>query len=289
MKNNSLITNYYKSGNASAELIPHLLLELIKHEDKELYELKKKELFKKLIFNYSDLERKLTKTNELKDRFIAIAAHDLRNPLVSLSGLSEILINNVKNTISKDDLELLTLINTISKDAITLLNDILDISIIERGQLELKKEKSNIKFIVEKSIKVNEVMAKAKQIEIISNIEETPDFYFDKNKILQATDNLINNSIKYSYPNSKVNIYVKQDDNTIKLTVTDYGKGISEENQVKLFNEFSKLNTKPTGGEKSTGLGLFITKSIVQAHNGKTEVKSKLQEGSSFSFILPIN
>jgi signal transduction histidine kinase len=111
----------------------------------------------------------------------------------------------------------------------------------------------------------------------------------DSSRITQVIDNLISNAIKYSPPETQVDISIENKDGYAWVNVQDKGPGLTEEDQKKLFQEFQNLSTKPTGGESSTGLGLAIVKKMVEAHEGQLKVESSPGKGSTFSFGIPLS
>ncbi len=231
--------------------------------------------------------RELRDLNELKNKFLGIAAHDLRSPLSSIRGLSEFLSNEIFGPLTDEQKEYLNIIHATSNEMLTMVNDLLDVSVIERGKLEIKPEKGSLKKLIENRIKINRIAADKKKIQIEFEHGELPEIEFDSPRIAQVIDNLISNAVKYSPPGSKIGVFAEIDGNAAKVRIRDEGPGISNDEQTCLFGEFQKLSAKPTAGEKSTGLGLAIVKKIIDAHGGALEVESGLGQGSVFSFEIP--
>ena len=227
--------------------------------------------------------------NEQKSRFLGIAAHDLRNPIGAINSFSEILLESGGDFPEEEKEEFLTLIKDSSQFSLQLLNELLDISNIERGKLQLEKTEENIETIVNDVIKINKVFARKKNINIIScfNIQNTT-VYLDKNKIEQVLHNLLSNAIKYSKSNTNITVSLSSGESQIEIAIKDQGVGIPESELSKLFTEFGTTSAKTTANESSTGLGLAIAKKIVNSHGGEIMAKSKLNEGSEFLFTLPI-
>ena len=153
---------------------------------------------------------------------------------------------------------------------------------IARATLELLKE------LLEERVKICQTVAQRKNIRLHAIYSELPEAMFDENRINQVVDNLISNAVKFSPPDTDIYISLEKEGETGKVSVRDQGPGISEEDQTKLFGEFQKLSARPTGDESSTGLGLSIVKKIIDAHKGNIWVESKLGEGSTFIFTLPL-
>ena len=227
--------------------------------------------------------------NEEKNKFIGIAAHDLRSPIGGIYSLSDLLINEYNNYVSPKVLELLNLIRTMSNNTIVVLQNLLDVSKIESGKVELKLMTQDYISFIKHQIFLNQILAKHKNISI--SLQSRIDgimMDFDKHYLSEAIDNFLSNAIKYSYNDSEIIVKISlPDDKHILTEVIDKGKGIAEVEQQKLFNYFQKASTRPTGGEVSTGLGLAIAKQIITLHNGEIGVKSVLDQGSNFYYTLP--
>ncbi len=232
---------------------------------------------------------KLVEVNDLKNKFLGIASHDLRNPLASIRGYSKFLLD--KGTQVKEDTrqEFLTTIKNVSGNMLELISNLLDISVIESGQLKLNPEKSSIKKLAEEKIHLQQILADKKNIRLHADFEEVPEFYFDANRIGQVVDNLLSNAVKYSPPDKEVFVKLVSHGETMTLSVKDEGPGISADEQGQLFQHFQKLSARPTAGESSSGLGLAIAQRIVEEHQGSIGVDSQLGHGATFHFSLPMN
>jgi len=238
----------------------------------------------------SKKNRELDELNKLKNQFLGIAAHDLRNPLGVIMGYSEFLLEEVKENLSEDHIEMLQSILTSSEFMLRLLNDLLDISAIESGNLNLNLVRADLVQVVRKNVELNNVIAHKKNIRIYLNeTDSMPEILFDMGKIEQILNNLISNAVKFSPPGANVNVNISKSDSGLTVAVADHGPGIPEAEREKLFKPFQKTSVKSTGGETSTGLGLSIVRKLILGHNGKIWVESKVGEGSTFYFSLPIN
>lgn len=234
--------------------------------------------------------KKLVKFNELKNKFIGMASHDLRNPVSSIKGFSDILLSEDEDigSLGNEQKRLVNTINRISNDSLKLLNDLLDITVMESGKLRINIKEQSINDLVKERIEINRVIAAKKDITIRENLDSMPNALFDRDRISQVIDNFISNAVKFSPLGSNIYISLTKEGKNALIKVKDEGPGISEENQTKLFGEFQKIGTKTTGGEKSTGLGLSIVKKIVNAHKGTIKVSSVLGSGSEFMFTVPL-
>lgn len=233
--------------------------------------------------------KELNRAIEEKNLFLGMAAHDLRNPLHAIQGYSEILLNKLSETTDKKVERMLTTIYNSSRFMLQLVNDLLDLSIIDMGKLNLKVSSENLTSLVEDNCLLNENIAEHKNISLTFDHDpEIPALLCDRNKIEQVLHNLINNAIKYSNPGSSVHVSLKKLAGEVLLSVQDNGVGISKEDQTKLFQTFNKSRGSGTAGEPSTGLGLAIVKKIIQKHDGRIWVESELGKGTTFYVTFPL-
>ena len=230
----------------------------------------------------------LKKLNDLKNHFLGMAAHDLRNPLGLIMNYSEFILLE-DSTLSQEHKEFLETILSSSELMRRLIDDFLDVSIIESGQFLLELSREDLVMLITEGIKRLEYKAKKKQISIIFNPMDKPIYLnIDKYKILQVFTNLLSNAIEYSFSNSNVFVDCTENQNEAIVSVKDEGPGIPENEIGNLFKFFGKASTKKTGGEKSTGIGLAIARKIIESHKGKIWVESKFGEGAKFYFSIPI-
>lgn len=223
--------------------------------------------------------------NAQKNRFLGMAAHDLRNPLISIKGFSDLLL---KKRIPAGQIdELLGIIHHLSQEMLSLIDDLLTISRIESSQFDIRLEVHDLVKLVYQRIKYSELQAANKQMTIVRPAPFVLNCVYDEARISQVMDNLLSNAIKYSYPNTVITVEVHSQADWVEVAVQDQGQGLSPEQQLRLFDEFGHVGNKPTGGESSTGLGLAIVKKIIEAHGGQIGVKSTVGKGSRFFFRLP--
>jgi signal transduction histidine kinase len=232
--------------------------------------------------------KELQKLNEEKNKLIGMAAHDLRNPIATIYSFSDLIISKVRN---ENNIEIIHYIKEISSNTLEMLEKLLDISKIESGTVEISFKLQNYVEFVENYVALNQMFANKKEIKIrIETYKKEIPLLFDEHYLSEVINNLLTNAIKFSYPNSEVLVRVTESKKKrIKTEVIDKGKGIPQEEQDKLFNYFQKTSTRPTAGEKSTGLGLAIAKKIVLEHNGQIGVVSEKNKGSNFFYELPQN
>jgi signal transduction histidine kinase len=214
--------------------------------------------------------------------------HDLRNPLSSISGFSDLFLRGEGSYSESEKKEFVKMINQTSKELLGLVHDLLDISVFESGELSLNLSFENLSSLLLKQIKVNQASSKQKNITITSLLEDVPDSTFDPNRMGQVMDNLISNAIKFSQPGTSIQVGLRSSDESLEFYVKDEGPGIPKEDRCRLFTEFPRINVYPTGGEKSTGLGLSIVQKIVDAHSGAVHVESEEGNGTTFYVELPL-
>jgi len=233
--------------------------------------------------------QKLLDLNHLKNKFLGMASHDLRNPIVSIRGFSEMLLSEDFGPLNDSQKEFISTTNDVSNEMLALLNELLDISIIESGKLQMELRPGKLHQLVDQSVKRNIVNAEKKDIQLHSTLDNIGELIYDEKRIKQVIENLLSNAIKFSEKGRHIYIYLKQENQWARVSIKDEGPGLSSEDQSKLFGEFQRLSSQPTDGEKSTGLGLSIVKKIIDLHGGKIGVKSKLGSGSTFFFELPLH
>jgi signal transduction histidine kinase len=237
----------------------------------------------------SKKNRELDELNKLKNQFLGIAAHDLRNPLGIIMSFSDFLLEDLETELSADQKMMLHTIQNSSEFMHRLLEDLLDITAIESGKLNLELQQTDLVGLIQSNINLNAVLAIKKNISIVLEIDEAiPTINVDSNKIEQVLNNLISNAIKYSNSGTSILVKISKNENEICVSVTDQGLGIPSAEIEKLFKPFQKTSVRATGGEKSTGLGLSIVRNIVHGHGGKVLVESEIGVGSTFSFTIPV-
>jgi signal transduction histidine kinase len=230
----------------------------------------------------------LKELNELKNKFIGMASHDMRNSLGAIKGYSQIL-NEDKNDLPEETKEqFLGFIFKSSENMLKMVNELLDVSMIESGKLQLDLQPESLKCLIKHHILINQFFAGKKNITLQSELPDVSKCLIDSNKIGQVIDNLISNAIKFSEPGTTILITLKEREGKLIFSVKDEGPGISDEDQAKLFQHFQKLSARPTAGESSSGLGLAISKKMIQAHDGCLNVTSKLGSGTTFWFEILI-
>ena len=228
----------------------------------------------------------------MKLDFVSIAAHELRTPLTAMRGYLSLLNEDLAGKLSPEDSDFLEK-STLSADRLHgLIENLLNISRIERGALVIKKTKQSWLDIVKSEVAEVEVEAKAADLtlELITPKTEIPEIYVDKTTIVEVLGNLLDNAVRYTKAGGKITVSVEVLGDKVVTHVEDTGIGIPQASIPHMFKKFYRVSTTVLrAGEKGTGLGLFISKEIVKMHGGEIWVKSEEGVGSKFSFSLPIS
>jgi signal transduction histidine kinase len=227
--------------------------------------------------------------NELKNKFLGIAAHDLRNPIGVIKGYLGLFLGGMLGEIPQTQREFMLNMNRNCEAMLTLINDLLDVSAIEAGQLDLRLAEVDLTAYLKECLSFSQMLAGAKSINLEIDLEPSlPKVRMDADRVGQIINNLVTNAIKYSYPNTLITMKARAAGDNVEISVSDQGQGIPADELPKVFADFGRTSVRPTAGEKSTGLGLAIVKRMVEAHQGRIQVQSQVGQGSTFTFTLPI-
>lgn len=244
-----------------------------------------------LLTHLEGMNEELKKLNDQKNEFLGIAAHDLRNPLGAIIGYLDLMLMDLKmNTLNiPDTIADIEMVLNSARQMVNLITELLDISAIESGKIDLEIRRHNLNPLLEECERIHKKAAEKKRIRlIIDRNEQLPDVMIDRSRIAEVVDNLLSNAIKFTYPEGTVRLYTDVNPDEVCVHVQDSGQGLNERDLQEVFRSFKKLSARPTGGESSTGFGLAIVKKIVELHHGRVWVESKINAGSTFSFSVPI-
>jgi len=227
------------------------------------------------------------RATQLKSEFLASMSHELRTPLSAIIGFSELLEETA--TAGSDDKQLRYLrhVTKASRHLLDLINDILDLSKIEAGQLELQPENFLLAEAVPEVLSTIGSLAMKKRIRVETAIAAEAAVYADRVRFKQVLYNLVSNAVKFTPSQGEIRIESAPEGNMIRVTVADSGIGIAAEDQNVIFDEFRQVGVSTKGVKEGTGLGLAITRRIVERHGGKIWVESAPGQGSRFSFTFP--
>jgi two-component system, sensor histidine kinase and response regulator len=242
-----------------------------------------------LVEEQKKLVAQLSTANASKNKLLGMVAHDLRNPLVTVRGMSEFLKDDgVAGKLTADQIDLVDNIYTVSQSMLEMVNELLDVSVIESGELKVHPKPISLSEVLDRSVTLNNINAAKKGSRVtLKSVDLPPSLNLDGPKIKQVVDNLITNAIKFSPPNSMVTIEASQTPEACAVAVLDNGPGIPEDEMHKLFKDFSRTSVAPTAGEKSTGLGLAICRKIIEAHGGTIRADNRPGGGCTFLFTIP--
>jgi PAS domain S-box-containing protein len=229
------------------------------------------------------------KTNLAKSDFLANMSHELRTPLNSIIGFSEVLQDQMFGPINEKQQEYVNNILTSGRHLLSLINDILDLSKVESGKMELEPSA----FLLRESLEASMMMLREKALKggIALHLDLAPEadvsIAADQRKLKQILFNLLSNAVKFTHAGGTVDVSAVRDGDFIEITVADTGMGIRAEDIPKLFQTFTQLESVYTKGFEGTGLGLALTRQLVELHGGRIWVKSEFGTGSRFSFTIP--
>ena len=229
---------------------------------------------------------KLKELDNLKSEFVATASHELRTPLTGMAMSLNLLAEIAEDKLSESETELLdTAVEDVERLR-GLVNDLLDLSKIESGKLELDFVDVRVNFLLDKAVSALNIQAEQNQVTLSKQpLSEDIKINADANKIIWVLTNLIANALRYSDPGGEIKIGATSRNSWVEIYVADRGAGIPIEYQGKIFDKFVQVETeKDVGG---SGLGLAICKEMVQAHGGRIWVDSTVGEGSTFTFTVP--
>jgi signal transduction histidine kinase len=231
---------------------------------------------------------KLTRLDAEKNHLIGVVAHDLQSPMNKVMGFAQLI--GMSGPLNEEQQEMLSRMTQVINDGKTLVREVLDLHAIEESHNKAQFESIELQPFLKSIIATHEPHAANKDIRILlDNQANGLTLKTDKSHLTRVMDNLLSNAVKFSPFHREVHIHLKEQEQGVEISVQDQGPGISPEDQQRLFGKFQRLGNRPTAGESSTGIGLAITKGLVEAMRGKISVDSELGKGSAFSVILPRN
>ena len=234
-----------------------------------------------------DRNREVEHATRLKSKFLASMSHELRTPLNAIVGFSDLLAEETAGQLNDKQKRFVNHIKQGSSHLLQLINDILDLSKIEAGQLELRCEDFQIENALPEVLSTIRPLAMAKNIRVQHSLETNSAVYADRVRFKQILYNLISNAVKFTPKGGRIDIACHGDQNLVRISVTDTGIGIRAEDQAVIFEEFRQVEGAADTTHEGTGLGLAITKRLVEQQGGRISVESKPGKGSRFTFTLP--
>ncbi|MCK9632133.1 MAG: ATP-binding protein [Methanoregula sp.] len=225
--------------------------------------------------------------DRLKSAFLATMSHELRTPLNSIIGFSGILLQEMAGPLNEEQKKQLTMVSDSSEHLLALINDVLDLSRIEAGQLKIASERFEIRPVIDKTVRTIRPLAEAKHLALV--LEVAPEVGMvtaDSRRVEQVLLNLLSNAIKFT-EQGEIRITCSLQETFVRISVADSGIGIKKEDLEKLFRPFTQVETGLTRKYEGTGLGLSISKRLVSLMGGTVDVESEPGRGSMFSFTVP--
>jgi len=234
------------------------------------------------------INSELEKLNATKDKFFSLIAHDLKNPFVAITSLSDLLVKDHQKLTEVEKTELVKLIKVSSENAYSLLENLLHWARTQTDRIKYNPKTFDLHTAIEENIKFHRISSERKHIKLHSSVPKNIMVYADLNMINLVIRNLLSNAIKFTDMFGKIMIYHKEENEEIELFIEDNGVGIDPAHVDKLFNIGDNYTNAGTSGETGTGLGLVICKEFVVKNGGNIKVSSLQGKGSTFSFTVPI-
>ncbi len=235
--------------------------------------------------------RDVTKEREIdqaKSEFVSLASHQLRTPATGVKQFVGMLLEGYAGKLTEEQKEFVQDAYESNERQLRIIDDLLETARIEAGTINIKTRKFNVTSMIDNVIlEQKNAFAEKKQSLIFTDRQKQVFIQGDENKIRRVIDNLVNNANKYTLEGGRIKIEIKDNEKNVQISVGDNGIGISKENQKQLFTRFDRIQRKEAKNIAGTGLGLYIAKKIVDLHQGKLEVKSEVNKGTTFNIILP--
>lgn len=231
----------------------------------------------------------LVQLNQEKNEFLGIAAHDLKNPLAGIRGYAHIIKTGANINSAAQISGYADIIEDSARKMFTLITNLLDVNAIEDGKMAINMENMDCISLLKDIATEHGFHGAKKQIRVNLTLPDSvPQVVSHSDTLQQILDNLVSNAVKYSPLGSQVDISLQITSNAAQIRIQDQGPGFTEADKAKLFNKFARLSAKPTGGEHSTGLGLFIVRKLVEALHSKVWCESQTGQGACFVLELPL-
>jgi signal transduction histidine kinase/DNA-binding response OmpR family regulator len=254
----------------------------------ESEESRKVEQLTQLARELEEANRRIREADRMKSQFLATMSHELRTPMNSIIGFSEILSERLAKTIEPKHLGFLEHIHTSGRHLLGIINDILDLSKIEAGKMEIYPERFSVVPVIESVCQVMRGMAQKVPHIVVDAAADLPQIETDLAKFKQILFNLLSNAVKFSPPGSTVTVRATLEDDAITVAVRDEGIGIDPAHHAMIFEEFRQVDSTARREFGGTGLGLALVKKFAELQGGQVTVESHLGAGSTFSFTLPL-
>jgi signal transduction histidine kinase len=232
--------------------------------------------------------REVERANQLKSEFLASMSHELRTPLHTIIGFAELLAEEIEGPLNEKQKRFLDHIHTDSLHLLELINDVLDLSKIESGRLELRCETFDVASALEETLSSIRPQGIAKFIDITADVPLVTGIFADRVRFKQILFNLLSNAVKFTPERGRISVEATLRDDCLEMSVSDTGIGIPAAQHEAVFDKFYQVGATTKGVREGTGLGLAITKSLVEKHGGRIWVESEPGKGSRFTFTIAV-
>lgn len=236
----------------------------------------------------TDANEELIRLNRLKSLFLSMSAHDLRTPLTAISGYASLMLDVLPDDINPSIRNYLMIVTHQAGRLNGLISDFLDLDQIEEGRLTLEPEPLDLRKVVEEVTNVMQINANSRETSLETSLPDNPvNLWADRDKLYRVVYNLVGNAIKYTPRQGRVKVQVEPNGDQVVLHVIDNGRGLTEEQLANLFQIYYRTEDAKKSKTQGTGLGLYIVKMLVEAHQGQITVISQPGQGSTFTVMLP--
>ncbi|HEX7177466.1 MAG TPA: ATP-binding protein [Pyrinomonadaceae bacterium] len=236
----------------------------------------------------NEANAKLRELAEMKEEFLALTTHDLRSPLTVISGVINFFTSGRLGDMTPEQKNMVAMMERNTHSLIELVNDLLDASKLESGSMRLDLTSVDLRALTSELRDTMEPLARDKEIALEAGLPDgLPLVRADRAKLRRILVNLVSNAVKFTPKGGRVELSAEPRDGAVRVSVADTGVGIAPEDIQRLFDKYEQARSRATRSEKGTGLGLYITRQLVEMHGGKIEVRSEVGKGSTFSFTLP--
>jgi signal transduction histidine kinase len=256
----------------------------------------KREMLERLNTKLEESNRELNEANArlrelsaMKEEFLALTTHDLRSPLTVISGVINFFTSGRLGEMTAEQKNMVAMMERNTQNLIELVNDLLDASKLESGTMRLDAATIELRGLVGELREQMQPLAREKEIALEEDLpEDLPELRADRAKLRRVLVNLVSNALKFTPKGGRVRLGASREGAFVRVSVADTGVGIPREDLHDIFDKYAQARSRATRSEKGTGLGLYITRQLVELHGGKISVQSEVGKGSTFSFTIPV-
>ena len=237
----------------------------------------------------NEANAQLRELSAMKEEFLALTTHDLRSPLTVISGVINFFTSGRLGELTPEQKNMVEMMERNTQNLIELVNDLLDASKLESGTMRLDATTVELRALIEELREQMQPLAAEKEIALEELVpEDLPQLRADRAKLRRVLVNLVSNALKFTPKGGRVGVSAAREGSFVRVSVSDTGVGIQPDDLRDIFDKYAQARSRATRSEKGTGLGLYITRQLVELHGGKIEVKSEVGKGSTFSFTIPV-